>query len=51
MGVKNIKYGGIWRFKMSISQIISYSFVHREEPEGGYTVTVPPIAGCVMYGK
>lgn len=23
----------------------------REEPEGGYTVTVPLLPGCVTYGK
>ena len=51
MGVKNIKYEGICRFKMSISQMTSYKILLKKEPEGGYTVTVPPLPGCVTYGE
>lgn len=28
-----------------------YKILLREEPEGGYTVTVPILPGCVTYGK
>ena len=36
---------------MSISQMISYRILLKKEPEGGYTVTVPSLPGCVTYGK
>ncbi|MDP2648326.1 MAG: type II toxin-antitoxin system HicB family antitoxin [bacterium] len=29
----------------------SYQIVLRPEPEGGYTVVVPSLPGCVTYGK
>ncbi|UCG43103.1 MAG: type II toxin-antitoxin system HicB family antitoxin [candidate division WOR-3 bacterium] len=28
----------------------SYRVLLREEPEGGYTVTVPALPGCVTFG-
>jgi antitoxin HicB len=28
----------------------SYRVLLREEPEGGYTVTVPALLGCVTFG-
>jgi len=28
-----------------------YKILLREEPEGGFTVTVPVLPGCVTYGK
>lgn len=28
-----------------------YNIVLRPEPEGGFTVTVPSLPGCVTYGK
>ncbi len=28
-----------------------YKILLREEPEGGYTVTVPVLPGCVTFGK
>ncbi len=28
-----------------------YKILLRREPEGGYTVTVPVLPGCVTYGK
>jgi predicted RNase H-like HicB family nuclease len=37
--------------KMSSPQIISYRILLRKEPEGGYTVTVPSLPGCVTYGE
>jgi len=47
--IKNIKkFGGL---KMSTQQMISYRILLRKEPEGGYTVTVPSLPGCVTYGK
>jgi antitoxin HicB len=30
---------------------LSYRVFLREEPEGGYTVTVPTLPGCVTYGE
>ena len=36
---------------MSISQMLSYRILPRKEPEGGYTVTVPSLPGCVTYGE
>lgn len=36
---------------MSVSQMISYRILLRKEPEGGYTVTVPSLPGCVTYGE
>lgn len=29
----------------------SYQIVLRPEPEGGYTVVVPSLPGCITYGK
>ena len=29
---------------------LSYKILLRKEPEGGYTVTVPSLPGCVTYG-
>lgn len=30
---------------------LSYKVFLQEEPEGGYTVTVPALQGCVTYGE
>ncbi len=30
---------------------LSYRILLREEPEGGYTVTVPTLPGCVTFGE
>ncbi len=30
--------------------VLSYRILLREEPEGGYTVTVPTLPGCITYG-
>jgi predicted RNase H-like HicB family nuclease len=30
---------------------LNYRIIHRREPEGGYTVLVPDLPGCVTYGK
>ena len=30
---------------------LRFSTVFRREPEGGFTVTVPALPGCVTFGK
>jgi len=32
-------------------KILQYRVLLREEPEGGYTVIVPSLPGCVTYGE
>jgi antitoxin HicB len=32
-------------------EALSYRVLLRKEPEGGYTVTVPSLPGCVTYGE
>jgi len=32
-------------------RILSYRTLLRKEPEGGYTVIVPSLPGCVTYGN
>lgn len=32
-------------------KVLSYRILLRKEPEGGYTVLVPSLAGCVTYGE
>jgi len=31
-------------------KVLSYRIILRKEPEGGYTVIVPSLPGCVTYG-
>lgn len=31
-------------------KILNYRILLRKEPEGGYTVTVPMLPGCVTFG-
>ena len=31
--------------------VYSYQLILRPEPEGGYTVIVPSLPGCITYGK
>lgn len=33
------------------SRVLSYRVLLRKEPEGGYTVLVPSLPGCVTYGE
>lgn len=33
------------------SKILNYTVILQKEPEGGYTVNVPALPGCVTYGK
>jgi predicted RNase H-like HicB family nuclease len=30
---------------------LHYNLIFRPEPEGGFTVTVPSLPGCITYGK
>lgn len=32
-------------------KILTYRILLSEEPEGGFTVTVPALPGCVTYGE
>ena len=32
-------------------KVLNYRVFLRKEPEGGYTVIVPSLPGCVTYGK
>ncbi len=32
-------------------KVLNYTAVFQKEPEGGYTVFVPILPGCVSYGK
>lgn len=34
-----------------MKEFITYNIVIKPEPEGGYTVIVPSLPGCVTYGK
>lgn len=36
---------------MLTMRTLSYRITLRKEPEGGYTVLVPSLPGCVTYGK
>ncbi len=33
------------------SKVLNYTVILQKESEGGYTVTVPALPGCVTYGK
>ena len=33
------------------TRILKYTAIYTTEPEGGFTVTVPQLPGCVTYGK
>jgi antitoxin HicB len=32
-------------------RVLSYRVILKPEPEGGFTVTVPALPGCVTFGK
>ncbi len=32
-------------------KVATYNVIFKPEPEGGYTVIVPSLRGCVTYGK
>ena len=33
------------------TKILKYTVIYTSEPEGGFTVTVPSLPGCVTYGQ
>lgn len=32
-------------------QALRYTIILQSEPEGGFTITVPALPGCITYGK
>lgn len=34
-----------------MNKILHYNLIFKPEPEGGFTVIVPSLPGCVTYGK
>lgn len=34
-----------------MKRTIQYNAIFRPEPEGGFTVIIPTLSGCVTYGK
>lgn len=34
-----------------MDKLLHYNLIFRPEPEGGFTVIVPSLPGCVTYGK
>jgi predicted RNase H-like HicB family nuclease len=36
---------------MEQNKLLSYRILLRREPEGGYTVTVPTLPGCITFGS
>ncbi len=34
-----------------MTNVQNYHVIYKSEPEGGYTVSVPTLPGCVTYGK
>lgn len=51
MWSKPIKGTGKMPMSRSAMKVLNYRILLRKEPEGGYTVIVPSLAGCVTYGK
>jgi len=37
--------------KGMMMKVLNYRILLRKEPEGGYTVIVPSLTGCVTYGE
>lgn len=33
------------------SRLLKYTILYKAEPEGGFTVSVPSLPGCVTYGQ
>lgn len=38
-------------YTSDIMRIHHYTAIFQNEPEGGYTVVIPALKGCVTYGK
>jgi len=36
---------------MNVFRVKGYEVILRQEPEGGYTVIVPELPGCITYGE
>jgi len=36
---------------VNMDKVLHYNLIFRPEPEGGFTVVVPSLPGCVTYGK
>jgi antitoxin HicB len=34
-----------------MTKLIQYNTIYTKEPEGGYTVIVPSLPGCISYGE
>jgi len=34
-----------------MEKVLRYNVIFRPEPEGGFTVIVPSLPGCITYGK
>lgn len=34
-----------------VTKLLRYRAIFRPEPEGGFTVTVPSLPGCITYGE
>lgn len=34
-----------------MEKVLQYNVIFRPEPEGGFTVIVPSLPGCISYGK
>lgn len=34
-----------------MEKVLRYNVIFRPEPEGGFTVMVPSLPGCITYGK
>jgi len=34
-----------------MKKVLRYNVIFRPEPEGGFTVIVPSLPGCITYGK
>ena len=35
---------------MATKRVLNYRVIFRKEPEGGYTVNVPSLPGCITFG-
>ena len=42
--------GNQLKIKMEKSSSLTYKILLHKEPEGSYTVTVPALPGCIIYG-
>lgn len=38
-------------YDWSMDKTLHYNLIFRPEPEGGFTVTVPSLPGCITYGR